>query len=122
MRDLVVLVLHLVATVARLAGRGGARSVVAESILVKHQLLILNHSRRRARNPYLDVCETPADRLRGGTVVKPEHAAEPLPAPDRALSDRRVPRSDERVVQALVGPFLLIMRYELSNSRAKVSF
>jgi hypothetical protein len=37
-RDLAVLVLHLLATVARLAGPGGARSVVAESVLVKHQL------------------------------------------------------------------------------------
>jgi len=36
-RDLAVLVLHLVATVARVAGPGGARSVVAESVLVKHQ-------------------------------------------------------------------------------------
>jgi hypothetical protein len=36
--DLAVLFLHLLATVARLAGPGGARSVVAESVLVKHQL------------------------------------------------------------------------------------
>ena len=42
MRDLAVLFLHLVVTVARLAGPGGARSVVAESVLVKHQLLVLN--------------------------------------------------------------------------------
>ena len=48
MRDLAVLLLHLLATIARLAGPGGARSVVAESVLVKHQLLILNRSRRRA--------------------------------------------------------------------------
>ena len=34
MRDLAALVLHL-ATVARLAGPGGARAVVAESVLVK---------------------------------------------------------------------------------------
>ena len=47
MRDLAVLFLHLVATVAQLAGPGGARSVVAESVLVKHQLLILNRSRKR---------------------------------------------------------------------------
>jgi hypothetical protein len=46
-RDLAVLFLHLLATVARLAGPGGARSVVAESVLVKHQLLILNRSRKR---------------------------------------------------------------------------
>ena len=42
--------LHLLATVARLAGRGGARAVVAESVLVKHQLLILNRSRKRSPN------------------------------------------------------------------------
>src|SRR4030095_15680078 len=40
----------LLVTVARLAGPGGARSVVAESVLVKHQLLILNRSRKRAPN------------------------------------------------------------------------
>jgi hypothetical protein len=43
-------VLHLLATVARLAGLGGVRSVVAESVLVKHQLLILNRSRKRSSN------------------------------------------------------------------------
>ncbi len=48
MRDLAVLFLHLLATVARLAGPGGARSVVAESLLVKQQLLILNRSRKRS--------------------------------------------------------------------------
>jgi hypothetical protein len=31
--DLVVLLLHLLATIARLAGPGGARSMVAESLL-----------------------------------------------------------------------------------------
>jgi hypothetical protein len=40
-RDLAVLFLHLLATVVRLAGPGGMRSVVAESVLVKQQLLIL---------------------------------------------------------------------------------
>jgi putative transposase len=49
-RDLAVLVLHLLVTVARLVGPGGARSVVAESMLVKHQLLILNRSRKRSPN------------------------------------------------------------------------
>jgi hypothetical protein len=49
-RDLAVLVLHLLSTVARLVGPGGVRSVVAESVLVKHQLLILNRSRKRSPN------------------------------------------------------------------------
>jgi len=47
-RDLAVLFLHLLATVARLAGPGGARAMLAESVLVKHQLLILNRSRKRS--------------------------------------------------------------------------
>jgi hypothetical protein len=49
-RDLAVLVLHLLATLARFAGPGGARSGVAESVLVKHQRLILNRSRQRSPN------------------------------------------------------------------------
>ncbi len=50
MRDVVILFIHLIATVARLLGPGGARAVVAESLLVKHQLLILNRPRERAPN------------------------------------------------------------------------
>jgi hypothetical protein len=46
-RDLAALVLQLLTTVARLAGPGGPRAVVAESVLAKHQLLILNRSRGR---------------------------------------------------------------------------
>jgi len=79
-RDLAVLLLHLLATLARLAGPGGARSVVAESLLVKHQLLILNRSRKRS--PHLrtadrvvaGVCATfmrPGRLLRSAIVVKP---------------------------------------------------
>src|SRR6058998_2757319 len=50
MRDLVILFVHLIATFARLLGPGGLRSVVAESVLVKQQLLILNRSRQRSPN------------------------------------------------------------------------
>ena len=50
MRDLAILLLHLPATIARLVGPGGTRAVVAESVLVKHQLLILNRSRQRSPN------------------------------------------------------------------------
>tara|TARA_R110002096_G_scaffold14719_7_gene51828 strand:+ start:3776 stop:4864 length:1089 start_codon:yes stop_codon:yes gene_type:complete len=57
MRDLIILFIHLSVTVARLFGPGGARSVVAESLLVKHQLVILNRSRTRA--PTL----RPSDRI-----------------------------------------------------------
>ena len=57
MRDLAILFIHLFVTIARLLGPGGARSVVAESLLVKNQLLIL--SRSRARAPDL----RPSDRI-----------------------------------------------------------
>jgi transposase InsO family protein len=50
MRHLVMLFVHVIVTITRLFGPGGIRSVVAESVLVKHQLLILNRSRRRAPN------------------------------------------------------------------------
>jgi hypothetical protein len=51
MRAFLILFIHLIATVARLAGPGGIRSVVAESVLIKHQLLILNRSRKPVPNP-----------------------------------------------------------------------
>jgi len=44
------LFLHLIVTVVRLARPGGLSSVVAESLLVKHQLRILNRGRSRAPN------------------------------------------------------------------------
>jgi putative transposase len=59
-RDLAVLLLHLLATVARLAGPGGARAVVAESVLVKHQLILRSRSRTRAPNL------RPSDRVVAG--------------------------------------------------------
>jgi hypothetical protein len=50
MRDLAFLFVHLLVVICRLATPGGIRSVIAESVLVKHQLLILNRSRKRAPN------------------------------------------------------------------------
>ena len=44
------LLVHLVSTLARLLGPGGLRSVVAESLLIKHEMRILNRSRKRAPN------------------------------------------------------------------------
>jgi hypothetical protein len=39
-----------VTTVAKLLGPGGARAVVADSLLMKQQLLVIHRSRRRAPN------------------------------------------------------------------------
>ena len=50
MRYLLILFVHLTITVVRLARAGGHRTVVAESALVRHQLLILNRGRKRAPN------------------------------------------------------------------------
>ena len=50
MFDVAILFVHLIVTMVRLARPGGLRSVVAESVLVRHQLLILNRGRKRAPN------------------------------------------------------------------------
>ena len=50
MRELLILAIHLLVTFAKLLRPGGARAVVAESLILKHQLLISNRSRRRAPN------------------------------------------------------------------------
>jgi len=63
MRDLVILFLHLIVTLMRLARPGGIRSLVAESVLVKHQVLILNRSRKRAPNLHA------SDRIIAGLCV-----------------------------------------------------
>jgi len=50
MKDLLVLLAHLLTTIAKLLGPGGAKLIVADSLLMKHQLLVINRSRRRAPN------------------------------------------------------------------------
>ena len=50
MRDIFSLLLHAIVTIVRLSRPGGVRSVVAESVLLRHQVLILNRGRKRAPN------------------------------------------------------------------------
>jgi len=50
MIHLLILAVHLLATIAKLVRPGGVRAVVAESLLLKHQLLISSRARRRAPN------------------------------------------------------------------------
>ena len=80
MRDLVILFIHLIVTFARLLGPGGKRSVVAESVLIKQQLLILNRSRQRSPNLRASdrlvagLCALlirPARLIRSAIVLKP---------------------------------------------------
>lgn len=49
-KSVVLLLVHLIVSLVKLAGPGGARGLVAESLLLKHQLLILNRGRKRAPN------------------------------------------------------------------------
>jgi putative transposase len=50
MRELLFLAIHLLVTFARLLRPGGVRAVAAESLMLKHQLLISTRSRQRAPN------------------------------------------------------------------------
>ena len=50
MRELLTLAIHVLVTCAMLLRPGGVRAVAAESLLLKHQLLISNRSRQRAPN------------------------------------------------------------------------
>ena len=94
MRDLVILLIHTIATVAKLLLPGGARSLVAESILLKHQLLVLIRSRARAPNLrpidriIASLCAglmRPTRLLRAAIVLKPST----LMAFNRALVKRK---------------------------------
>lgn len=50
MRNIVILLVHLLVTLVRLTRPSGVRSVIAESVMIRHQLLILNRSRQRSPN------------------------------------------------------------------------
>jgi putative transposase len=67
--EIFALIAHLVSTLVRVGLPGGVRAVISESLLLKHQLLILSRSRKRA--PSL----TPWDRLLfgiGAFMVSPK--------------------------------------------------
>jgi putative transposase len=84
MCDFIIVFVHLMVTLTRLARPGGLRSVVAESVLIRHQLLILNRGGKRA--PSLRAADRiiaglctlfmrPARVLRSAIVLKPSHSA-----------------------------------------------
>ena len=50
MRELFTVAIYVLVTCAQLLRPGGVRAVAAESLLLKHQLLISNRSRQRAPN------------------------------------------------------------------------
>ena len=50
MKDLLLPLLHLAVTTAKLCRPGGVRAVIAENLLLKQQLIVLRRSRQRAPN------------------------------------------------------------------------
>lgn len=111
------LLIHLIVTIAKLLLPGGARSIIAESLLLKHQLLILNRSRARAPNlrPFDRViaglcnCGRPHSALGPGVPDPPVN----LPVP---LSPARHRLDNFRSVHA--NPILGGLHHEYSLARA----
>jgi len=50
MKEIVILFNHLLTTVAKMLGTGDAKSIIAENLLLKQQLLVVTRSRRQAPN------------------------------------------------------------------------
>src|SRR5262245_16643295 len=80
MREIVTLFLHAIFIIVRLCRPGGLRSVVAESVLMRHQVLILNRGRKRAPNlrssdriiaGLCTLLMRPARVLRSAVLLKP---------------------------------------------------
>ncbi len=75
-----MLLMHLLATLATLLGPGGAKAAVAERLLMKQQLLVINRSRQRAPNlsaldrsllGFWSLFFSPHHILRAAVVIKP---------------------------------------------------
>ena len=80
MRDILTLFLHAIVVIIRLGQPGGLRSVVAESVLMRLQIQILNRGRKRAPNlrasdriiaGLCSLLMRPARVLRSGLALKP---------------------------------------------------
>jgi len=80
MKEPLILLIHLLTTVARLLGPGGAKAIVADSLPMKQQLLIMNRARRRA--PHLSALDrfllgfwslflSPRHSLRAAVIIRP---------------------------------------------------
>jgi putative transposase len=94
MREIILLLVHLLITLARLARPGGVRSVIAESVMIKHQLLVLNRPRQRSPNlrasdriiaGFCSPLIHPGLLIRSAIVLKPST----LMRLHRALEDRK---------------------------------
>jgi len=80
MKDLLILLIHLLTTIAKLLGSGGTRAIVADSLLMKQQLLVISRPRRRAPNittldrfllAFWSLFLTPHHIQRAAVIVRP---------------------------------------------------
>ncbi|VAX09119.1 hypothetical protein MNBD_GAMMA26-2294 [hydrothermal vent metagenome] len=80
MKDLIALLIHLLTTIAKLMGPGGAKAVIADSLLMKQQLLVINRSQQRAPNlaaldrfllGFWSLFLSPYQILRAAVIIKP---------------------------------------------------
>jgi transposase InsO family protein len=80
MKDVIYLLFHLLSTLARLIQPGGGRSVIAENLLLKRQLIIHSRSRQRAPNlttqdrtglGFLSLFLNPQRLVRSAVIIKP---------------------------------------------------
>jgi putative transposase len=99
MRDIVILAVHLLVTFTKLLRPGGVRAVAAESLLLKHQLLISNRAGQCAPNL------TPTDRVVLGLTTL-------------FMSPRRIPK-----LAALIKPATLFKFHKaLVNRKYRLLF
>jgi transposase InsO family protein len=80
MRPFLFLFIHFLTTLARLLGPGGIKSVLAENLLIKQQLLVIHRSRHRAPAllpgdriflGWLSLFIAPRRLLRAAVIIKP---------------------------------------------------
>ena len=80
MRNTLFLLWHLLVTTAKLLKPGGARAVIAESVLMKHQLIVMSRCQKRA--PKLTISDrfllrfwtlflSPSRLLKAAVILKP---------------------------------------------------
>src|SRR6266446_4591615 len=73
MKKLLLTLLHLAVVTAKLCGPGGVRSVIAENLLLKQQLIVLRRARQRAPNLALSdrlICALGSLFLSPGRICK----------------------------------------------------
>ncbi len=100
MRDLAILFIHLLTTIAKLMRPGGGRAMVAESLRLKHPLVILNRSCERAPNL------RPLDRAMAGLCTL-FHSSVPVAPCCRRIETFHPPRFPRSIGETKVPSTLL---------------